>query len=158
MTVASLARLNPPHGRLLRTSSRNMLDGIVTAIVHGPVNAEIGLLVNDTIVIDALVSNSSVASLGLEPGGHAVALIKGSFITLLDDVPGLRLSARNLIGGRVIECIDGDVECEVVLDIGGSRELSSIVTMHSARELGLQPGREILASFKASHVILAARD
>lgn len=135
-----------------------MLDGIVTAIVHGPVNAEVGILVNDHIVIDALVTNSSVVSLGLRPGGRAVALIKNSFVTLLDDVPGLRLSARNLIGGTVIECNQTHVEAEVVLDIGGGRELAAVVTSHSARELDLVPGREILASFKASHIILAAEN
>lgn len=160
--MASVARLGDPPGmagqRRLRTSSRNILDGIVTAIVHGPVNAEVGLLVNDCIVIDALVTNSCIAALDLRPGGRAVALINASFITLLADTPGLRLSARNLIGGTVVEVTDSAVESEVVIDIGGGRELAAIVTGHSRRELDLVPGAQTLACFKASHIILAAED
>jgi molybdate transport system regulatory protein len=154
--MASLSPLAMPAQRRLRTSARNMLDGIVTAVVHGPINAEVGLLVNDSIVIDALVTNSCIAALDIRPGGRAVALINASFITLLADTPGLRLSARNLIGGAVIEVTDSAVESEVVLDIGGGRELAAIVTSHSRRELDLVPGAQTLACFKAAHIILAA--
>ena len=159
--MASIARLTGiarVRSAPLRTSARNMLPGIVTAIVHGSVNAEVGLLVNDRIVIDAIVTNSSVESLELKPGGRAVALIKASFVTLVADVPGLRLSARNLIGGTVIEVTESPIESEVVLDIGGDRQLAAIVTTHSMRELGLKPGVPILACFKASHIILATEE
>ncbi|MDE8652229.1 TOBE domain-containing protein [Novosphingobium album (ex Liu et al. 2023)] len=156
--MASIARLPAERVRSLRSCERNMLDGIVTAIVHGPINAEVGLLVNDRIVIDALVTNANVIALDIRPGGRAVALIKASFVTLVEDVPGLRLSARNLIGGTVIALSEGPVETEAVLDIGGGRELAAIVTSHSAREMMLAPGRSILACFKASHIILAAED
>jgi len=157
--MGSVSRL--PGGlpsRALRTSARNMLSGIITAIVHGPINAEVGLLVNDRIVIDALVTNTSVEALGLYPGGRAVALIKASFITLIEDVPGLRLSARNLIGGTVSAINEGPVECEIVLDIGGGCEVAAIVTTHSRREMGLAIGSQTLAAFKASHIILAVED
>ena len=156
--MASVVRLAQFRSAPLRTSARNMLPGIVTAIVHGPVNAEVGLLVNDRIVIDAVVTNSSVESLGLRPGGAAVALIKASFVTLVADVPGLRLSARNLIGGTVVEITPSPIESEVVLDIGGGRQIAAIVTTHSLRELGLAPGVQTLACFKASHIILAAEE
>ena len=153
--MASVARLSRAPTAPLRTSARNMLSGIVTAIVHGPVNAEVGLLVNERIVIDAIVTNASVEALDLHPGGRAVALVKASFVTLLADVPGLRLSARNLIGGTVVKVLESVIESEVVLDIGDGRELAAIVTTHSLRELGLAPGVTTLACFKASHVILA---
>ena len=156
--MGRLARLPFPSPRPLRTSARNQLAGIVTAIVHGPINAEVGLLVNERIVVDALVSNASIEALGLHPGGRAVALINPSFITLLHDVPGLRLSARNLIGGMVSQVVEGPVESEVVMGIGGGRMLSAIVTTHSLRELGLSLGGEVLAAFKASHIILAAEE
>ena len=89
------------------------------------------------------------------PTGRAVALVKASFVTLLADVPGLRLSARNLIGGTVVKVLESVIESEVVLDIGDGCELAAIVTTHSLRELGLAPGVTTLACFKASHVILA---
>lgn len=158
MSVTAFDSLPRGKGARLRTSARNMLHGIVSAIVHGPINAEIGLLVNDHIVIDALVSNASVDALGLRPGGRAVALIKSSLITLVEDVPGLKLSARNLIGGTVVSVLEGPVESEVVLDIGGSAQIAALVTTHSLREMKLEKGRTIIAAFKASHIILAVED
>lgn len=145
-------------GQRLRTSARNMLPGIVTSIVHGPVSAEVGLLVNDRIVIDALVTNSSVDRLGLHPGGAAIALIKSTFVTLVRDLPGLRLSARNQIGGRITEMITGPIETEVVLDIGGGAELAAVITSQSVHNLDLVVGGTILACFKASHIIIAVEE
>jgi molybdate transport system regulatory protein len=142
----------------MRTSSRNLLPGVITSIVHGPVSAEVGLLVNERIVIDALITNSSVERLGLHPGGMASALIKSTFVVLVADVAGLRLSARNQIGGHVLYINPGPVEAEVVLDIGGGAELAALVTAQSARDLDLAPGRPVLACFKASHIILAVED
>lgn len=147
-----------PRARRLRTSGRNMLPGVVTSIVHGPVSAEVGLLVNDRIVIDALVTNNSVDRLGLHPGGAAVALIKSTFVTLVRDLPGLRLSARNQIGGRIAQMIAGSIETEVVLDIGGGAELAALITSQSVRDLDLVLGGTILACFKASHIIIAVEE
>ncbi|EIZ79694.1 ModE family transcriptional regulator [Novosphingobium sp. Rr 2-17] len=141
-----------------RTSARNALRGVVTSIVYGPISAEIGLLVNDRLVIDAVVTNSSADMLGLHPGGSAIALIKSTFVTLMHDVPGLRLSARNQIGGTISRMVEGPVETEVVLDIGGGAEIAAIVTSSSVRDLDLAVGLPILAFVKASHIILAVED
>lgn len=153
----SLARLRP-RARRLRTSARNMLPGVVTSIVHGPVSAEVGLLVNDRIVIDALVTNSSVDRLGLHPGGAAIALIKSTFVTLVHEWPGLELSARNRIGGRIRQILAGGSETEVVLDIGGGAELAAVIARTDADDLALAVGDPVTASFRAAHIILAVEE
>ena len=53
---------------------------------------------------------------------------------------------------------ESQIESEVVLDIGGGRQIAAIVTTHSLRELGLAPGAQTLACFKASHIILATEE
>ncbi len=153
----SVRALAPIH-RPLRTSARNMLRGTITSIVHGPISAEIGLLVNDRLVIDAIVTNASADMLGLRPGGTAIALIKSTFVTLVHDVPGLRLSTRNQIGGRIERMIEGQVETEVVVDIGGGAEIAAIVASSSVADLDLAVGAPILACIKASHIIVAVED
>ena len=147
-----------PRARRLRTSARNMLPGVVTSIVHGPVSAEVGLLVNDRIVIDAQVTNSSVDRLGLHPGGAAIALIKSTFVTLIHDLPGLGLSARNQIGGCIKQMIPGAVETEVVLDIGGGAELAAVIASQDVSDLDLAIGVTVVAGFKASHIIIAVEE
>jgi len=147
-----------PRARRLRTSARNMLPGVVTSIVHGPVSAEVGLLVNDRIVIDALVTNSSVDRLSLHPGGTAIALIKSTFVTLVHDLPGLGLSARNQIGGRIKQMIAGALETELVIDIGGGAELAAVIASRDVSDLDLTIGVTVVAGFKASHVIIAVEE
>ena len=66
--------------------------------------------------------------------------------------------AHYVIGGTVVEITESPIESEVVLDIGGGRQLAAIVTTHSLRELGLAPGMYTLACFKASHIILATEE
>jgi molybdate transport system regulatory protein len=147
-----------PRARRLRTSARNMLPGVVTSIVHGPVSAEVGLLVNDRIVIDALVTNSSVDRLGLHPGGAAIALIKSTFVTLVHDLPGFVLSTRNQIGGRIKQMLPDTLETEVVLDIGGGAELAAVIASQDVGDLELAIGVTAVAGFKASHIILAVEE
>lgn len=147
-----------PRARRLRTSARNMLPGVVTSIVHGPVSAEVGLLVNDRIVIDALVTNSSVDRLDLHPGGAAIALIKSTFVTLIHEVPGVTPAACNQIGGRIKQMIPGDAETEVVLDIGGGAELAAVVASRDVSDLGLAIGVMVVAGFEASHIIIAVEE
>ena len=142
----------------MRTSARNMVRGVVTSIVHGPVNAEVGIWVSERVVLDAVITNGSVDHLRLKPGGDVIALIKSTFITLAHDMPGLRLSARNRIGGVVKRLAEGSVETEVTMDIGGGTELVALVTSQSARDLELAPGAPVLACVKASHIILAVEE
>ncbi|MEZ5736965.1 MAG: TOBE domain-containing protein [Novosphingobium sp.] len=156
--MASVARLAARERPRQRSSTRNVLQGIITAIVHGPVEAEVGLLVNDRIVIDALVSNASIEGLELRPGGRAIALVKASLVTLLDVRPGLMLSERNLIGGTVAEIVEGPVLSEVVLDIGGGCEIAAIITTRSARDMALAVDVQALACIKASSIILAVEE
>lgn len=146
------------RARRLRTSARNMLPGVVTSIVHGPVSAEVGLLVNDRIVIDALVTNSSVDRIGLHPGGAAIALIKSTFVTLVNDLPSPGQSALNQIGGHIKQMSPGAVETEVVLDIGGGAELAAVIASQEAVDLRLAIGVSVVASFKASHIIIAVEE
>jgi molybdopterin-binding protein len=66
----------------------------------------------------------------------------------------MKLSARNKLPGRVIEVTQGPATANVAIDVNGQRLVASI-TVEAARELGLEPGREVTAIVKASDVILA---
>ncbi len=69
-----------------------------------------------------------------------------------DDV---KLSARNVVKGKVKSVTHGAVNSEVVLELSGGAELVSIITRHSAEDLGLKPGSEAYAVIKASNVMIA---
>jgi molybdate transport system regulatory protein len=139
----------------MKTSARNALGGVVSQVVVGSVNDEVILSISDGVEIVAIITKPSVEHLGLKPGAPATALIKSSFVILAPDTPNLRTSARNQLSGEITSLEDGAVNSEVVLDIGGGKRLTAVVTRESARELGLAVGGRAAALIKASHVILA---
>jgi len=66
----------------------------------------------------------------------------------------MKLSARNQFKGTITEIQEGAVNGIVKLDIGGGNIISSVITMSSIRELGLQVGGTAYAVIKASNVMV----
>ncbi|MBK1702537.1 TOBE domain-containing protein [Thiococcus pfennigii] len=138
----------------MKVSARNHLRGVVRTIKAGPVNAEVTLDLNGTPLV-AVVTQESVQSLGLAPGGEVYALIKASFVILTTGDGGLKTSARNRLCGTVERITEGTVNTEVVLALDGGVHLTAVVTTGSLRALGLAEGALACALIKAPHVILA---
>ncbi len=67
----------------------------------------------------------------------------------------MRLSARNVLKGKVIKIIPGAVNSEVILELTKGVEVVSIITKESAESLKLAPGKEAYAVIKASNVMIA---
>jgi molybdopterin-binding protein len=67
----------------------------------------------------------------------------------------MKLSARNVLKGRVVKVTHGAVNSEVVLELSPGLEVVSIITRQSAEGLGLAEGKEAYAVVKASNVMIA---
>ncbi len=65
-----------------KVSARNQLAGTVSAVVPGAVNAEVHLDLDGGGSVVAVITQTSVANLGLAKGQRAVALIKASSVIL----------------------------------------------------------------------------
>ena len=70
----------------------------------------------------------------------------------------MKVSARNLIKGKVVGIEPGAVNSIVTLEIPGGAELVSVITMSSVERLGLKVGKEAYAMIKASNVMVAVDD
>jgi len=70
----------------------------------------------------------------------------------------MKLSARNLIKGKVTKIEPGAVNSVVTLEIPGGVELVSVITISSAKRLGLEVGKQAYAMIKASNVMIAVDD
>jgi len=66
----------------------------------------------------------------------------------------MKISARNIIKGKIVEIKDGAVNSEVVLDIGGT-QIISIITRDAVESLKLKVGATAYAVVKASNVMIA---
>ncbi len=69
----------------------------------------------------------------------------------------MRLSARNILPGTVIEIITGAVTSHVRLDLGGS-VVTAAITNEAVKELGLKVGAKASAVIKASDVMIGVDD
>jgi molybdate transport system regulatory protein len=123
-------------------------------INSGPVNTEVTLAINEKERITAIITSESAEQLGLSLGSEVYALIKASFIILAPDDYHLITSARNRLCGTLRELRHGPVNSEAVIDLGGGKTLTAIVTEESAKEMQLDRGSPVCALIKASHVIL----
>jgi molybdate transport system regulatory protein len=138
----------------MQISARNQFPGLVKAVHKGAVNSDVILDIGDGLEIFANITNEAVADLRLAPGRAAVALIKSSFVMLTSD-PNVRTSARNRLTGVVSAVIPGSVNCEVKLQLAGTRVLTAIVTADALKEMALVKGGPCTALVKASHVLVA---
>ena len=66
----------------------------------------------------------------------------------------MKLSARNVLKGKVKRVKPGAVNTEVVIELPGGLEIVSIITKESADRLGLAAGKEAYAIIKASNVVI----
>ena len=67
----------------------------------------------------------------------------------------MKISARNVLKGKVMKITNGAVNSEVTLELPNGIRIVSIITKESARTLGLKKGREAYAVIKASSVMIA---
>lgn len=67
----------------------------------------------------------------------------------------MKISARNILKGKVKKLLPGAVNTEVVVELPGGQEIVSIITKESAESLGLKNGGAVYAVIKASNVMIA---
>ena len=66
----------------------------------------------------------------------------------------MKLSARNTLKGTVKKIMLGAVNAEVVIELPGGAQITSIVTKQAVESLGLAEGKSAYAIIKASSVML----
>ena len=67
----------------------------------------------------------------------------------------MKLSARNVLQGKVIRLVPGAVNAEVTLQLTGGEQIVAIITNASVASLGLEVGKIAYAVIKASSVMVA---
>jgi len=68
----------------------------------------------------------------------------------------MKISARNVLKGKVVKVTKGAVNAEITLELPGGEVLTSIITNTSMENLNLAEGKEVYAVIKASNVMIAA--
>ena len=66
----------------------------------------------------------------------------------------MKLSARNILKGKIVRITKGPLNTLVVLQIAPGINITSVITSEAARELKLAKGKPAYAIIKAPSVIL----
>jgi molybdopterin-binding protein len=67
----------------------------------------------------------------------------------------MKLSARNVLKGRVVKVVRGQTTAHVKIDVGGGSVVTASITVEAVDELNLREGDAAYAVIKASDVIVA---
>ena len=67
----------------------------------------------------------------------------------------MKLSARNILKGKIKQVNSGAVNSEVIIETPGGELIVSIITKQSVESLELKVGKDVYAVIKASNVMVA---
>jgi molybdopterin-binding protein len=93
---------------------------------------------------------TGIGGLSKQLGGIIVSLC-----SIEKEMANMKLSARNILKGKVTKIVKGAVNAEVTIQLPGGEQVVSIITNSSVVSLGLKKGKEAYAVIKASSVMVA---
>lgn len=67
----------------------------------------------------------------------------------------MKLSARNVLPGKVVEVVKGQTTAHVRIEVGAGAILTASITNEAVDDLGLKPGDDASAVIKATDVMVA---
>jgi molybdopterin-binding protein len=85
---------------------------------------------------------------------HQALYTDGYYIAPADEEESMKLSARNVIKGKIVDVKKGQTTAHIRLDIGGAAVTASI-TNEAVDELKLKAGQQAYAVIKASSIMIA---
>ncbi len=142
----------------MKITTKNVLEGVVTAVKKGAVNDEVSIDLKGGLKVSAIVTSQSTETLGLKPGKEVLAMVKGINVLLASDLEGYSFSSRNMLPGTVKGVKKGQIMASVAVELDNGDRLTSVCTVDSAEDAGIAEGVRVQAAIKAPHVILAAKN
>ena len=157
-TLSSMAEFNVEHianmQRIaMQISARNQLMGKVAFFRHTNVSAEVGIDLKSGVNLVSSITNSALEELCIEVGDEVVAIFKAPSV-LIAKAEAMATSARNRLDGKIVDIKEGEVNSQVVIDIGGGDVVVSTITTDSVKNLGLQIGLCVSGLIKASSILV----
>jgi molybdate transport system regulatory protein len=135
----------------MKLSARNVLKGRIVEIKKGATTAHVRIDIGGASLTSS-ITNEAVDELKLASGQAAYAVIKSSSV-MVATATG-KLSARNVLAGRIVEVKKGVTTSHVRIDVGGS-VITSSITNEAVEDLKLASGQNASAVIKSSDVLVA---
>lgn len=136
----------------MQISARNQIRGIVEHIERGKINSSVFAKLKSGYSLLSVITNDAVESLNLNNGDEIVAIFKSSSVLVTTDLT-LNISARNKFQGKVERINMGEINGELILDIGGDK-IAAVITAAAVKSLNLKEGDSVSAIIKSSDVMI----
>ncbi|MEA3353291.1 MAG: TOBE domain-containing protein [Campylobacterota bacterium] len=146
-TLKTIQRLS------MQVSARNQLSGTIEHIETGKVNVQIHLKLKSSLTLVSVITKGSVDSLDLKTGDEVVAIFKSNSV-LLSSNSHIKISAQNQLKGKIETIHKGEVNSEVILDLGGSEKIAAVIPSNSIEDLKFKEGESVTAIIKSSDVMI----
>jgi molybdate transport system regulatory protein len=138
----------------MKVSARNIFVGRVIKIVKGEVKSEVTLTLHGGDRINAMITNESVASLGLHEGSYAYAIVKASSVIIGPGQQEIKVGISNKLPGKIVNLTEGAVNTELDVELSGGNTISVVIPNECSKNLELKVGDQVFAMFNAASVIL----
>lgn len=137
----------------MQISARNQIIGTVEKITLGAVNAEVVIKLRSGNTIVSIITNTATENLELNIGDEVIAVIKSSNV-LLSTETNLKISARNTLKGEIEAINQGEINSEVVINVGNEDKVVTVITTSSIKSMNLKVGSKVDAIIKASDIMI----
>lgn len=70
----------------------------------------------------------------------------------------MEMSARNQLKGTIKSIKHGDIMAEVVIELPGGQQITSVITDDAVQSLQLQEGNQVMAIIKSTEVMVGKNE
>lgn len=136
----------------MQISARNQLLGIIQKIEIEKVSATVYVKLKNDYVITSVITAGAVENLALKEEDEVIVIIKSNSVILSIDEK-INISARNKLNGVIEKIYLGEVNAEVIVNIGGDL-IACVITKNSVQELNIKIGDKGTIVVKSSDVMI----
>jgi molybdate transport system regulatory protein len=151
-----VARYYSERENMRKTSARNSFFGKISRIEQGDIQALVEITSPGGNTITSIITNNSLARLGLQPGMFITAEVKAPLIQLCTCTSEPKCSAENIFPGTVQQLTGNSTTAEVVVQLDDGTVLCAIISDNMRRQLHLTEKERLWVLFDAFTVILYA--
>lgn len=138
----------------LRTSARNQIAGVVTAVKRFKTNAEVKIKIANEIEVVVVVTTRSLKELDIYMGKQLHILLKSSWITLVKELPNIERDT-NYIKGTIAQVQEDESHVEIIVALDETHQLVSFMPLSTFSALDAGIGDTVWALFDTSSALLA---
>lgn len=137
-----------------KTSARNAFFGKIRAIQKGDIQTKVELITIGGYCVTTVITNDSLARLGLKAGTLITAEVKAPLVVLQKGDKEPQCSAENMFQGTVERIIQGKITTEYVVKIADGTEICSLVTSDRSHRIEIHEHDPVWAIFNSFSVVL----